>query len=889
MIKVLQRHVCVCSLTTSIFFFAHNINVNAQDKSSCSSRLKFYSCDILKKGNLLKIDRTDFFDVLNVKKFDREIIKVGERGSLGLDGAFELKNTDITTLEVLVPEKTKVVLEKFFVDGIKGKNVSSYRNPVQKTWIVRAVDMWVYLGEVTVYGDSSNRAVFGIKQGGYLYVKDSNVNVTDVYGLLMESSKYTVNPFLTAKPLGSFKVGPTDFYYSTVIFENSNITVNGSETRGLYLNGTLSEDGYVNGEAAVYGKIQFKKTDFYVPNGTAIYIDNAKRIPYISALERSYIGANRLLDVKNNSSVAVEADASFFIGGAYVEKGSYAEVELSNNSKWTITPERNNNQKSVRSTDSSVSFMRIINSSIVFQKPQNGYYQTLHIGSVEDNPNNYAYISGGDARLYVNAHFSTKGKSKGRIKTDKLLIYGNVYGKTKVHVVDVSAASVQGEKRSQGKHKNTHSVAIIQVYGEAAEDSFELAGGYIALRGAPYRYSLRAYGPTSSRGKARFKNRLAKKGSIKKNEEFWDYRLEAVYVRRPSSSRRRLPRSIGSHTHYNSVLAGHDTSAHYLEDGVKAVVPQVPTYLLLPNSVFHAGLMDVSNQNKQLELLRATSNGMVEVRENPALYLRSYSGSYRYASDLSSLEYGYKGDLNYNGVEAGILLQTIENADSAISFGAMGSYGKLSLQPVDVDQSQKSAFDKWTATAYGTMQHNAGFYVDGLLSYGLFKGDVLTLARGKTATLKGNPFSASLTGGKTFATGYKGFFIDPQVQVVYQHLQFDKAHDVDNFDIETGKLDQWVARVGGRLIKTPTGSEGMNAVSFYGKLHLAHGFGGKKSVHFKDAFQLGAFGSSLETGFGLNARLSQNFAFHGDLVYQHKLSKGGFSGISFSGGLRYRF
>ncbi|WP_441296297.1 autotransporter outer membrane beta-barrel domain-containing protein [Bartonella harrusi] len=200
---------------------------------------------------------------------------------------------------------------------------------------------------------------------------------------------------------------------------------------------------------------------------------------------------------------------------------------------------------------------------------------------------------------------------------------------------------------------------------------------------------------------------------------------------------------------------------------IKAVVPQVPTYLLLPNSMFYAGLMDVNNQNKQLEALRMTSSGMVEIHEKPASFLRGYGGSYRYVSDLFALEYGYNGDLTYNALEAGLLLNTIENADSAISFGVMGFYGKLSLQPVDVEQSQKSAFDKWTVTAYGTMQHNVGFYVDGLFSYGLFKGDILTLARRKTATLKGNPFSASLTGGKTFATGYKGFVVDPQVQVVY--------------------------------------------------------------------------------------------------------------------------
>ncbi|MGF7158174.1 hypothetical protein GGR09_001557, partial [Bartonella heixiaziensis] len=37
------------------------------------------------------------------------------------------------------------------------------------------------------------------------------------------------------------------------------------------------------------------------------------------------------------------------------------------------------------------------------------------------------------------------------------------------------------------------------------------------------------------------------------------------------------------------------------------------------------------------------------------------------------------------------------------------------------------------------------------------------------------------------------------------------------------------------------------------------------------------------------AQLSSKFALHGDVTYQHKLTKAGFSGVSFSGGLRYHF
>ncbi|WP_375701071.1 autotransporter outer membrane beta-barrel domain-containing protein, partial [Bartonella sp. AA23NXGY] len=45
--------------------------------------------------------------------------------------------------------------------------------------------------------------------------------------------------------------------------------------------------------------------------------------------------------------------------------------------------------------------------------------------------------------------------------------------------------------------------------------------------------------------------------------------------------------------------------------------------------------------------------------------------------------------------------------------------------------------------------------------------------------LKGKQFSGSLTSGRTFATGYKGVVFAPQIQVIYQHLQFNKTRDID--------------------------------------------------------------------------------------------------------------
>ncbi|WP_375624215.1 autotransporter outer membrane beta-barrel domain-containing protein [Bartonella sp. OC41QHQL] len=658
--------------------------------------------------------------------------------------------------------------------------------------------------------------------------------------------------------------------------EYSTIRVEGDESYGIYFDGmdqrsVGAQNHAANGKPTrqtrsvkssvvsssekvpvdITGVVSLKKTDFEVLKSIAIYGNNSSG--RVSIEDKAHLSGDLLLRSENSSNLSVSVDNSLITGGARVDRSSHAKFDLSNGAQWLLTKSQHQLQQSANAdcSDSCISSINLANSSIKFVLPTSGenQYQTLRIGKGSGT----VYSASG-ASIHLNARLNPHDPSDQQV-TDRLVIHGDVSGKTKIHV--------RGDAGNVGdviaNRKIAHSVSVIQVYGQAKKDSFQLDGNYVALRNSPYKYTLRAYAPEATSKQEHVQQKFMKDGGA-----FWNFRLENQYVK-----------SMGS--------------AALPEQFARSVVPQVPTYLSLPNSVFHAGLMDISNQKKQFETLRMTSTGMVEVRENPALYLRGYGGSYRYASDLSALEYGYDGDLDYRGVEAGVLLKTIENADNSISFGVMGTYGKLSLQPLNVEQSQKSAFDKWTATVYGSMQHNVGFYVDSLLSYGLFKGDVLTRARGKTATLKGNPLSVSLSGGQTIVTGYEGFVFDPQVQVVYQNLQFNKARDIDNFDIEMGRLDQWVARVGGRLIKTPTGPEGVNAVAFYGKLYLAHGFEGKQSVHFKDAFKLGAFGSSLEAGLGFNAKLLPQFSLHADVLYQHKLNKAGFSGTSFSGGVRYQF
>ncbi|AQX18136.1 outer membrane autotransporter barrel domain-containing protein [Bartonella sp. A1379B] len=620
-----------------------------------------------------------------------------------------------------------------------------------------------------------------------------------------------------------------------VNLENVDVKIEGDKYYGMYGVPSVSDDKDKEFERSA--TISLKKTNFIVPNSTAIY--NGVKAELTFNLSDTKLSGGLLLE-GTSGIINIKANNSQLEGGALISGSAEAHLKLENNSMWTLTKRKSRGDRGNEGTDNNKSFISTVtlkNSKIIFEKPSDNVYQTLSIGT----GNSLVYTAEGNAELYLNSYLDQSNSD-----TDRLLIDGDVSGVT---VVSVSTtAGHLGDKTGSG---NTQGVSLIQVSGTAQEDSFKLKDDYITADNLPYQYVLSAYGPSSQLGQADPGQKLVgqngKEGEHS-SSNFWDYRLQIV----------------------------------------PTVVPQLPSYLLLPHALFHTGLVDVSNQHELLEIMQSAFHEAAKKRKTN-FFIRGYGSNHSYTSNLSVFEYGYGADLDYNNATAGIVFNTLESKDSTSSFGVMGGYGQLSLHPRAVKHSQKSVFDKWSGKLYVNLDHDTGFYANGFLSYDFFKGDVVTLSRGKTAELKGRLLNAALSGGQAIITGYHGFILEPQLQVIYQSLLFDEARDIDRFDIDLGKHDQLIGRIGGRLIKAFASSEKGHVVSFYSKLHVAHSYEKKRIVHFKDAFQLGAFGSTVETGAGVHAQLSNAIALHGDLLYQHKLTKAGFSGISVSGGLRYQF
>jgi len=180
-----------------------------------------------------------------------------------------------------------------------------------------------------------------------------------------------------------------------------------------------------------------------------------------------------------------------------------------------------------------------------------------------------------------------------------------------------------------------------------------------------------------------------------------------------------------------------------------------------------------------------------------------------------------------------------------------GSYGSVSFNPQRSD-SQKTKMDTWVVMPYVNWQHDSGAYVDTVVSYGTFKGTVTTAARGRTATLQGTRMAASVEVGRPFALPIKSLTIEPQAQLSYQQMKFDRTRDVDGFAAEVEHLvtvEQVTVRAGAELAKQFTTGNGSD-VKLYGTFNTVHGLDSSGKTYMGTDFGYGSAGTHVEVGLG---------------------------------------
>lgn len=171
-------------------------------------------------------------------------------------------------------------------------------------------------------------------------------------------------------------------------------------------------------------------------------------------------------------------------------------------------------------------------------------------------------------------------------------------------------------------------------------------------------------------------------------------------------------------------------------------------------------------------------------------------------------------------------------------------WNDLSVGSLDVSGTSIGGY--WTRIGQG------GWYLDGVLMATFFGGDA-TSSRDIGIDVGGTGVTASLEGGYPIALA-QGWTLEPQAQLVWQHLSLDDTNDRFS-SVSFGTDDSVSGRLGARL-QGETTINGM-ALQPYLKANIWHDFGGTSHVNF-DTTDISTEGrsTSFEIGGGLVAKVT---------------------------------
>ncbi len=497
------------------------------------------------------------------------------------------------------------------------------------------------------------------------------------------------------------------------------------------------------------------------------------------------------------------------------------------------------------------------------------------------------YVAGSrGSTLVANTLLSAGGPLSSQV-TDRLLVFGNTSGDT---IVRVNGSGAGALTSPTGVPDAADGISLVQVAGVSSFSAFTLPGGYID-GGTPFQYHLNAYGPGSPNGPA-----YAPQSLVGNAGNHWDYRLQSAYVtpEGPLPPQPIPPTPVPPITLPPPPVPGQPTPVPpqppvppVPPDARLEVAPQVPAYITAPTALFNAGFQDLDSLHRRLgEIRDDQAQGRGQQGE---VFLRAYGSRFNYTSDRSFTDFGFNSSQDYAATQFGGNWIALDDTYGTLRVGLAGTIGQMWFQPSAVDGASKGLFNTQSLAGTVTWQSRAGWYVDTIIMGGLFDGRFTTPTRGQTTGMNGTSVAASLEAGYPIPLGWQGLSIEPQVQFVYQHLDFAHRTDVDGIDVDLGSPDQGVFRGGARLTKRFAGPDGM-LFTPYLKANVLQGIGGGDDVHLSSvSFGTGHFGTALQVGGGITGTLTRDLSVYGDVAWQHDVGGGGSRGWAFNGGLRYAF
>ena len=491
------------------------------------------------------------------------------------------------------------------------------------------------------------------------------------------------------------------------------------------------------------------------------------------------------------------------------------------------------------------------------------------------------YAAGASGTLLVSTVLNAGGALSNQF-TDRLLVLGNASGTTSVRIVNAGGSGAITS--FTGIPDPADGISVVQVAGMSTPGAFTLPGGYVT-GGTPFQYNLYAYGPGSPNGNAEPAQSLVGAGN-------WDYRLQTVYVSpggpEPPQPEPPIPTTPTPPPPPDPLPEPGPPAPPLPPDVRPEVAPQVPAYLTAPTALFNAGFQDLDSLHRRLGEIH--DDQILGLNPQGEVFLRGFGTTFNYTSDRSFTAFGFNSSGDYAGTQLGGNWIAANNAAGTLRLGLDGTLGRLRYQPSAIDGQSKGLFNTDTLAGTITWQSQQGWYVDAIIMGGMFDGAVSTPNRGQTAGFNGTSIAASLEAGYPIPLGWQRLSLEPEVQLVYQHLNFPQRTDVDGINVDLGSPDQGVFRGGARLIRSFTGPDG-RLLTPYLEANVLQGIGGGNNVELSNVgFGTGRFGTALQVGGGITGTLTRNLSVYGDVAWQQNVGNdGGFRGWSFNGGLRFTF
>jgi fibronectin-binding autotransporter adhesin len=418
---------------------------------------------------------------------------------------------------------------------------------------------------------------------------------------------------------------------------------------------------------------------------------------------------------------------------------------------------------------------------------------------------------------------------------DRLLITGNATGTTQIKTINLGGTgALTGSGNSDG-------VSIIQVGGASTAGNFQLQGGYAAA--GPYQYRLNFFAPGASAA--------AQADPLLGTAVFGDYRLQSVV----------------------------DAS------GAPVPVPQIPGYQAMPTGALRYGASLLNGLHKRLGEIRqfaSVQTGKEEGVRRREFFLREQSSRSDFSGDQGP---DFDQDIRFVQVGGNFIDWGTDENGSTLRLGGALSYGRSNLGTRS--SSAKVDLKGLTLAMMTTYQGAKGEYIDLVAQGTQYHANVRTSERGNTGNPKGWGLGLSVEGGYPYELDGK-LTLEPQVQLVYQRVRFDRFTDVDNItvDLENGKSLR--GRVGVR-VKKMYEIEGQEW-SPYAEINLLHEFLKGSTIQASGVgFRSDSGGTGLQLGAGLNGKLGRDTTLFLTLGYEKGIGKGSADTLSGTVGMRMSF